>query len=32
MRILVTGASGFIGGHVLQALLAAGHQVVACVR
>lgn len=32
MRILVTGASGFIGSHVLQALLAAGHQVVAGVR
>ncbi|HLF96207.1 MAG TPA: SDR family oxidoreductase [Methylococcaceae bacterium] len=32
MRILITGASGFIGGHVLHALLAAGHQVVAGVR
>lgn len=28
-RILVTGASGFIGGHVAQRLAADGHQVVA---
>ncbi len=27
MRILVTGAAGFIGSHVAQALRAAGHQV-----
>lgn len=32
MRILLTGASGFIGGHLLRELLAAGHQVVAGVR
>jgi uncharacterized protein YbjT (DUF2867 family) len=32
MRILITGASGFIGGHILDALLATGHQVVAGVR
>lgn len=31
MRILLTGASGFIGQHLLQALLAEGHQVV-CTR
>jgi nucleoside-diphosphate-sugar epimerase len=27
MRYLVTGAAGFIGGHLTAALLAAGHQV-----
>jgi uncharacterized protein YbjT (DUF2867 family) len=30
--ILVTGASGFVGGHTVPALLAAGHRVVALVR
>jgi len=28
MRVLVTGAAGFIGSHVLQALTTASHQVV----
>ena len=27
MRVLVTGAAGFIGSHVLEALAAAGHEV-----
>jgi uncharacterized protein YbjT (DUF2867 family) len=32
MRILLTGASGFIGQHLLRTLLAEGHQVVCAVR
>ena len=32
MRVLVTGANGFIGRHIVQALLARGHSVVAAVR
>lgn len=32
MRILLTGASGFIGQRLLHALLAEGHHVVAAVR
>lgn len=32
MRILVTGASGFIGSHIVQALLRTGHEATACVR
>ncbi len=29
MKILVTGAAGFIGSHVADAYVAAGHEVVA---
>jgi nucleoside-diphosphate-sugar epimerase len=32
LRILITGASGFIGRHIAHTLHQAGHQVVACVR
>jgi NADH dehydrogenase len=32
MRIFLTGATGFIGGHILRALLAHGHQVTCLVR
>lgn len=32
MRVLLTGATGFIGQHLHRALLAEGHEVVACSR
>ena len=32
MKILVTGASGFIGSHLTGALHKAGHEIIACVR
>jgi len=32
MRLLVTGAAGFVGSHVVRAALGRGHEVVAAVR
>jgi len=32
LRVLVTGANGFIGAHVVRALEAAGHRVIRAVR
>lgn len=32
MKILLTGASGFIGGHILRALQTAGHEVIPASR
>ena len=32
MRVLLTGATGFLGSHIAHALLAANHEVVALVR
>jgi uncharacterized protein YbjT (DUF2867 family) len=32
MKILLTGANGYIGMRLLPALLAAGHEVICCVR
>lgn len=32
MRILITGASGFIGGYLVSHLLKMGHTVICCVR
>jgi len=32
MRVFITGASGFVGGHVTEALVAGGHAVLAMAR
>jgi len=32
MRVIVTGATGFIGRHIASALVAAGHHVTGCAR
>src|SRR5690242_3767811 len=32
MRVLLTGATGFVGSHILPRLLSEGHDVVALVR
>lgn len=32
MRVFLAGATGFIGGHALRALLARGHEVTCLVR
>ena len=32
MHILITGASGFIGGHLVRCLMQSGHQITGCVR
>jgi len=32
MRIIITGASGFIGSHLTHAMHEAGHEIIACVR
>lgn len=32
MRVFVTGGSGFLGGHLIEGLVAAGHEVLALAR
>ncbi|HFC30563.1 MAG TPA: NAD-dependent epimerase/dehydratase family protein, partial [Oceanospirillales bacterium] len=32
MNILITGASGFVGSHIIKSLLKSHHQIIACVH
>ena len=32
MKVMLTGSTGFIGGHIMKALVEAGHEVQALVR
>ena len=32
MRVLITGASGFLGGHIVDAVKAAGHETIVLAR
>ena len=32
MKVMLTGSTGFIGGHIMKALIEAGHEVQALVR
>ena len=32
MKVMLTGSTGFIGGHIMRALIEAGHEVQALVR
>ncbi|GIR34891.1 MAG: hypothetical protein CM15mP49_02760 [Actinomycetota bacterium] len=31
MKVMLTGSTGFIGGHIMKALIEAGHEVQALV-